>query len=194
VSRYQKSKTNPDFTEARDSEWQWHQLGRVQVYTSLQTDNHTSTPPLCFFTGRMPFLPPNRQRQSTEGNTSQQKIVRKKLITKTMYADKNEQGQRSMEKHTDNWCLTQCRGILHIIIKTHVFLNKYVFDFCITGDQTSRHNYYLVILNKQSWFKAQSTTKKPQYQHSIHGPNCLTTEFNQSVTQFLRTKLLTTFN
>jgi len=27
VSRYQKGKTNLDFTEARDSEWQWHQLG-----------------------------------------------------------------------------------------------------------------------------------------------------------------------
>jgi len=24
---YQKGKTNLDFTEARDSEWQWHQLG-----------------------------------------------------------------------------------------------------------------------------------------------------------------------
>jgi len=34
---------------------------------SLQTDNHTSNPPLSFFTGRMPFLPPNQQRQSTEG-------------------------------------------------------------------------------------------------------------------------------
>jgi len=66
VSRYQKAKTNLDFTEARDSEWQWHQLGHMQVCTSLQTDNHASTPPL-FFTGRMPFLPPNQQRQSTEG-------------------------------------------------------------------------------------------------------------------------------
>ena len=27
VSRYLKGKTNLDFTEARDSEWQWHQLG-----------------------------------------------------------------------------------------------------------------------------------------------------------------------
>ena len=26
VSRYQKGNTNLDFTEARDSEWQWHQL------------------------------------------------------------------------------------------------------------------------------------------------------------------------
>ena len=42
VSRYQKDKTNLNFTEARDSEWQWHQLGRTQVCTSLQTDNHAS--------------------------------------------------------------------------------------------------------------------------------------------------------
>jgi len=46
VSQYQKGKTSLDFTEARDSEWQWHQLARVQVCTSLQTDNHASTPPL----------------------------------------------------------------------------------------------------------------------------------------------------
>ena len=46
VSRYQKGKTNLDFTEARDSEWQWHQLGLMQVCTSLQTDNHASIPPL----------------------------------------------------------------------------------------------------------------------------------------------------
>jgi len=50
-----------------DSEWQWHQLGHVQVCSSLQTDNHASTPPLGFFTDWMPFLPPNQQHQSTEG-------------------------------------------------------------------------------------------------------------------------------
>jgi len=70
VSRYQKGKTNLDFTEARDNEWQWHQLGHMQVCTSLQTDNHASTPLLKFITGRMPFLPPNQQRQSTEGKAS----------------------------------------------------------------------------------------------------------------------------
>jgi len=43
VSRYQKGKTNLDFTEARDSEWQWHQLDHMQVCISLQTDNHAST-------------------------------------------------------------------------------------------------------------------------------------------------------
>ena len=39
-----KVKTNLDFTEARDSEWQWHQLGHMQVCTLHQTDSHTSTP------------------------------------------------------------------------------------------------------------------------------------------------------
>ena len=53
VSRYQKGKTNLDFTDARDSEWQWHQLGYMQVCTSLQVDNHTAQ-----FSGRMPFLSP----------------------------------------------------------------------------------------------------------------------------------------
>ena len=49
VSHYQKGKTNLDFAEASDSEWQWHQLGHMQVCTLIQTDNHSSTPPLCFY-------------------------------------------------------------------------------------------------------------------------------------------------
>ena len=75
LSRYHKGKTSLDFTEARDSEWQWHQLGHMQVCTSFQTDNHASTTPLKFFTGRMPFLPPNQQRQSTEGSTFEPSFV-----------------------------------------------------------------------------------------------------------------------
>jgi len=66
VSRYQKGKTNLELTEARDSEWQWHQLGHMQVCTMLQTT--TPAPTTLFFIGRMPFLPPSQQRQSTEGN------------------------------------------------------------------------------------------------------------------------------
>jgi len=49
VGRYQKGKTNLDFTEARDSEWQWHQLGHMQICTSPPIDNYTSTPPLSFY-------------------------------------------------------------------------------------------------------------------------------------------------
>jgi len=65
VSQYQKGKTNLDFTEARDSEWQWHRLGHMQGQR-LAPRQHPTTQ---FFTGRMPFLIPNQQRQSTEGNS-----------------------------------------------------------------------------------------------------------------------------
>jgi len=58
VSWYQKGKTGLDFTEARDSEWQWHQQGHMQGCTSLQTDNHTSTPPLRFLQAGCPFRRP----------------------------------------------------------------------------------------------------------------------------------------
>jgi len=58
LSRYQKGKTNVDFTEARDSEWQWHQLGHMQVCNSLQTDNHASTPPLTFLQAGCPSCRP----------------------------------------------------------------------------------------------------------------------------------------
>jgi len=49
VSQYQEGKTNLDLTEARDSEWQWHQVGHMQICTSLQTDNNASTTPLIFY-------------------------------------------------------------------------------------------------------------------------------------------------
>ena len=58
VSRYQKGKTSLDFTEARDSEWQWHQLGHMQVCITLQTDNHASTPPLSFLQAGCPSCHP----------------------------------------------------------------------------------------------------------------------------------------
>ena len=58
VGRYQKGETNLDFTEARDTEWQWHQLGHMQVCTLLQADNHASTPQLSFLTGRCPSCHP----------------------------------------------------------------------------------------------------------------------------------------
>ena len=58
VGRYKKGKTKLDFTEARDSEWQWHQLGHMQVCTSFQTDNHTSTSPLSFLQAECPSCRP----------------------------------------------------------------------------------------------------------------------------------------
>ena len=82
VSQYQKGKTNLDFTEARDSEWQRHELGHIIMQhlachvSVIRMTNRSSAP--CsrqittpaphrsVFTGRMPFLPPNQQLQSTK--------------------------------------------------------------------------------------------------------------------------------
>jgi len=58
VNRYQKGETNVDFTEAGDSEWQWHQLGHMQVCTLMQTDNHASTPALSFLQAGCPSCHP----------------------------------------------------------------------------------------------------------------------------------------
>jgi len=69
VSRYQKGKTNLDFTEARDSEWQWHQLGHMQVCTALQIDNHASTPPLSFLQAGCPSCHPTNSVKALKATT-----------------------------------------------------------------------------------------------------------------------------
>jgi len=61
----QKGKIYLEFTEAKDSEWQWHQLGHMHLAADIYPRQHPTTQ--FFFTGRMPFLPPNQQCQSTEG-------------------------------------------------------------------------------------------------------------------------------
>jgi len=88
VSRYQKGKTNLDFTGARDSEWQWHQRGHMQVCTSLQTDNHASTPQLSFLQAGCPSCRP----------------------TNSVTALKTDHGTSVIIGHilcyTQKWCLT----------------------------------------------------------------------------------------
>jgi len=54
----------PGRSEVRDSEWQWHQLGHMQVSTSLQTDNQAIAPPLSF------LQPPNQQCQKHQRHCS----------------------------------------------------------------------------------------------------------------------------
>jgi len=73
VGRYQKGKTNLDFTEARDSEWQWHQLGHMQICTSLQADNHASTPPLSFLQAGCPSCRPTNSIKALKALTTNNK-------------------------------------------------------------------------------------------------------------------------
>jgi len=71
VSWYQTGKTNLDFTEARNSEWQWHQQGHMQACTSLQTDNHASTPPLIFLQAGCPSCHPTNSVKAPKAITLQ---------------------------------------------------------------------------------------------------------------------------
>jgi len=57
-----------DFTEARDSEWQWHQLGHMQVCTLHQTDNYTSTPIAQFLQAGCPFCRPTNSVKALKAN------------------------------------------------------------------------------------------------------------------------------
>ena len=92
VSRYKKGKTKLYFTEARESEWQWHQLGHMQVCTSFQTDNHACTSPLRFLQARCPSCRPTNsvkalkainKRKTTLKNTHMHTHACPKKITST---------------------------------------------------------------------------------------------------------------
>jgi len=62
-----------DFCEARDSEWQWHQLGHMQVCTSLQTDNHASIPLLSFLQARCPSCCPTNSVKALKAHKNKNK-------------------------------------------------------------------------------------------------------------------------
>ena len=82
VSRYQKGKTNLDFTEARDSEWQWHMLGHMQVCTLLQTDNHANTPPLTFLQAGCPSCCPTNSVKALKALSTEGICLRKQEVGK----------------------------------------------------------------------------------------------------------------
>ena len=50
--------------------WQWHQLDHMQSFAPRSRQITTSVPRRSVVTGRMPFLLPNQQRQSTEDTFS----------------------------------------------------------------------------------------------------------------------------
>ena len=79
-----------DFTEARVSEWQWHQLGHMQVCTLLQTDNHSSTHhsvflqvgcPSCHPTNSVRALKGCNTYESLSGYSSSDVVLQSSLLT-----------------------------------------------------------------------------------------------------------------
>jgi len=69
VSWHQKGKPFWILLEHEMMGWQLHQLDHMQITcTSLHTDKTHQYPTTLLFTGWMPFLPLNQQRQSAADN------------------------------------------------------------------------------------------------------------------------------
>ena len=93
--RYNQSR----FTAVRDSQWQWHQLGHMQICTSPR---QITTPAShhSVFTGWMPFLPPNQQHQDTEGKWLRTHTLVLRLswiLSGTTVVSRYQEGQTSLD-------------------------------------------------------------------------------------------------
>ena len=97
VGRYQKGKTNLDFTEARDSECQWHQLGHMQVCISLQTDNHANIPPLSFLQAGCPSCRPTNSVKALKAMCTL--IINLKLQTLSCCPNKKRNQEYSLFRY-----------------------------------------------------------------------------------------------
>ena len=56
-------------------EWQWHQLGHMQVCTSLETDNHASTSPLSFLQAGCPSCRPTNSVKALKAKFATRKQI-----------------------------------------------------------------------------------------------------------------------
>jgi len=74
VSWYQKGKPFWILLEQEMMRWQWHHLDHMQIIAPRSRQITMPVPQHSVFTGRMPFLPPNQQHQSTEGKSTEGKL------------------------------------------------------------------------------------------------------------------------
>ena len=155
VSRYQKGKTNLDFTEARDSEWQWHQLGLMQASTLLQTDNHTSTPPLSFLQAGCPSCRPTNSVKALKEKKCINDIKHKHMqpfnghlsgtTQVNWYQTKKKKNLHSQQGHP-LYCALSQRGLLDQIKRAY---NQSQPDGRLKRTASALSNYGSVC--RQSW-------------------------------------------
>ena len=111
-------KNQSGFTGSRDSEWQWHQLGHMQICTSPRQKT-TSASRQSVFTGRMLFPPLNQQHQSTKG-TMVSKLINQNANTNPFLT----------------WPLTSALKIVSFNIKFWDFMYSRIFLQHSTSTQT----------------------------------------------------------
>ena len=128
------------------SEWQWHQLGHMQVCTSLQTDNHTSTPPLSFLLARCPSCRPTNSVKALKAAVDQyllptgprQQTCSSGFAAVCPYCERLMKGQMGGH-HTiscsllcilcgqcEKWCFAKCQFVFVILNAMGI-----CFVFCI---------------------------------------------------------------
>ena len=84
VSRYQKSKTNLDFTEARDSEWQSQQLGHT-VCKSAPRSRQITTPALhrsVFLQAGCPSCRPTNSVKALKASPTLENLIKNKRLNR----------------------------------------------------------------------------------------------------------------
>jgi len=118
VSRYRIGRTNLDFTEARDSEWQWHQLGQMQVCTMLQRDNHTSIPLLKVFyrPDALPAAQPTASKHWRQTKPGEHNFLSPKFGAKYTYFKQYWYSNFFVTQSTIGWCLCHNSISLSVII------------------------------------------------------------------------------
>ena len=110
VSWYQKGKTNLDFTEARDSEWQWHQLGCMKVCTSLQRNNDANHHSVFYRPDALPATQPTASEHLRQQHwrpwTHDRKITKVLALKKcNVYILHKYLPSRGFNCVDDFWCL-----------------------------------------------------------------------------------------
>ena len=138
MSRYQKGKTNLDFTGARDSEWQWNSLGQMQVCTSLQTDNYTSTSSLSFLHAGCPSCHPTNSVKALKAQKKEKKRHTQKKIGSFFSASRCTRQQEIVVVCSVCECLTCSRlsGLMSAFERT---LKQHLVSYRIKRTSTDTH-------------------------------------------------------
>ena len=103
----------------KGGEWQWHQLGYMQLCTLLQTDNHASTPPLSFFyrPDALPVTQPTvskhwRQNREIIMHTSN-KLLSCYWLPSKQTSISGTKALSQLPRTTDSWAIWPQMTLLH---------------------------------------------------------------------------------
>jgi len=149
VSRYQKGKTRKSKTNL-DLLEQEIVSGSGICWAMYKSAPHTRKPrqhpTTQFFTGRMPFLPPNQQRQSTEGkSTEHQQYLRSVNLTRLTICIKWEKELKLTlsGRLFDPWKKFACTQAMLQCCITCIYVHEYQFKEIIRSNTGKSENYFI---------------------------------------------------